>query len=72
MFVVSPDTSLKTISAAMHIPTFVLKNRNSNNDFVNGIWDRIFLDRKKWKALECFPYDDLIKKIIEFKAIKML
>jgi hypothetical protein len=72
MFVVSPDTSLKTISAAMHIPTFVLKNRNSNNDFVNGIWDRIFLDRKKWKTLECFPYNDLIKKIIEFKAIKML
>ncbi len=72
MFVISPDTSLKTLSGAMHVPTFVLKNRNQNNEFVNGTWDKIFLSRKKWKTIECFPFDDLIRKVYEFNAIKML
>ena len=72
MFVISPDTSLKTLSAAMHVPTFVLKNRNQNNEFVSGVWDRIFLDKRKWKAIDCFPFNKLIDKIYEFNAIKML
>jgi len=72
MFVVSPDTSLKTLSAAMHIPTFVLKNRNQNNEFVNGTWDRIFLDKKKWKTIECFPFNKLIERINCLNTIKML
>lgn len=72
MFVVSPDTSLKTMSGAMHVPTFVLKNRNQNNEFINGTWDRIFLDKKKWKTIECFSFDKLIERINFLHTIKML
>lgn len=72
MFVVSPDTSLKTMSAAMHIPTFVLKNRNQNNEFISGTWDRIFLDKNKWKTIESFSFEKLIEKISFFQTIKML
>ena len=71
-FTVSPDTSLKTLSAAMHVTTFVLRNRNLQNQFVNGAWDRIFLDKNKWKTIQCFNYNNLIKKISEFDIIKML
>lgn len=72
MFVVSPDTSLKTLSAAMHVPTLVLKNRNQNNEFIKGTWDRIFLDKTKWKTIDCFSFEGLIERIKNINIIKML
>ena len=71
-FVVSPDTSLKTLSAAMNVPTFVLKNRNTKEEFVGGPWDRIFLDNNKWKTLECFTFQNLFQRIAGYSSIKMI
>jgi hypothetical protein len=72
MFTISPDTSLKSLSAAMHVPTFVLKNRNSSNIFVKGNWDYIFLDKDKWKTLETFTFSELINKLNKFLPVKFI
>lgn len=72
MFVISPDTSIKTLSAAMHIPTIVLKNRNNKNEYINGPWDRIFLDNEKWKTLECIPFENILRKFDKNLNLKMI
>jgi len=71
-FVISPDTSLKTISAIMHVTTYVLKNRNQYGEPTEGIWDDVFLNEKKWTSMSCLTYDQIIKKIKEKKIIKII
>jgi ADP-heptose:LPS heptosyltransferase len=72
MFVVSPDTSIKTLSAAMYVPTIVLKNRNTENQYITGPWDRIFLDKHKWKTLECLPFESIMRKFDKSFNLKMI
>jgi len=71
-FVISPDTSIKTLSAAMHIPTYVLRTRNQENNYISVSWDVIFLDKNKWKTIERFTFNELVQRLYGPNKIKML
>jgi hypothetical protein len=71
-FVISPDTSIKTLSAAMHIPTYVLRTRNQENNYINIGWDVIFLDKNKWKTIERFTFNEIVQRLYGQNKIKML
>lgn len=71
-FAISVDTFLKTLTGLMHKTTYMLKNRNENNDYHSygvGRWDSVFIDPDKWKFITTHTFEEILQIINKYDVV---